>query len=269
MGSNLKTLDMELPHASNPNNNETDVNTLRLKFKRKKSVWRFRDKSKGVFEQLATLAEELEKNNKELLSQKFDLLTQRKEDQEKLDTAVSEIEKLKETVKALKADNLKKETEMMYMQMKGQRLKQENTSMRISLEEMEDQNISMKISIEELEAVARMDADMEVDIVEKLEAINARWMDKVNSLERKVGSQDLVRTWPSPRSVASSSFRVGVDKVNTLDRTPGSKDLVRTWPSPGFAASSSSRVGVDKVCTLERSVARAGTKNRRLTLPRN
>merc|ERR1712112_62905 len=267
MGSNLKTLDMELPHASNPNNNETDVNTLRLKFKRKKSVWRFRDKSKGVFEQLATLAEELEKNNKELLSQKFNLLTQRKEDQEKLDTAVSEIDKLKETVKALKADNLKKETEMMYMQMKEQRMKQENTSMRISLEEMEDENTSMKISIEELEAVARMDADMEVDIVEKLEAINARWMDKVSSLERKVGSKDLGRTWPSPTFAASSSFRVGVDKVNTLDRTPGSKDLVRTWPSPGFATSS--RVEVDKVCTLERSVARAGSKNRRLTLPRN
>merc|ERR1712112_3017 len=220
MGSNLKTLDMELPHASNPNNNETDVNTLRLKFKRKKSVWRFRDKSKGVFEQLATLAEELEKNNKELLSQKFDLLTQRKEDQEKLDTAASEIEKLKQTVKALKADNLKKETEMMYMQMKGQRLKQENTS--------------MKISLEELEAVTRMDADMGVDIVEKQAAINAGWMDKVSSLERKVGSKELVRTWPSPGSVASSSCRVGVDNVSTL----------------------------------ERSVAKAGSKNRRLTLPR-
>merc|ERR1712112_82463 len=252
MGSNLKTLDMELPHAHNPNNNETDVNSLRLKFKRKKSVWRFRDKSKGVFEQLATLTEELEKNNKELLNQKFDLLTQRKADQEKIDMASSEIEKLKQTVKALKADNLKKETEMMYMQMKGQRLKQENTSMRISLE-----------------AVARMDADMEMDIVEKQAAINARWMDKVNSLERKVGSKDLVRTWPSPGSMTSSSCIVGVEKVNTLDRTPGSKDLVRTWPNPGSVASFSSRVGVDKVNTLERSVARAGTKNRRLTLPRN
>merc|ERR1712112_501467 len=157
MGSNLKTLDMELPHAHNPNNNETDVNSLRLKFKRKKSVWRFRDKSKGVFEQLATLTEELEKNNKELLNQKFDLLTQRKADQEKIDMASSEIEKLKQTVKALKADNLKKETEMMYMQMKEQRLKQENTS--------------MKISLEELEAVTRMDADMGVDIVEKQAAI--------------------------------------------------------------------------------------------------
>ena len=123
----------------------------------------------------------------------------------------------------------------MYMQMKGQRLKQENTSMRISLEEMEDQNTSMKISIEELEAVARMDADMEVDIVEKQAAINARWMDKVNSLERKVGSKDLGRTWPSPGSVGISSSRVGVDKVNTL----------------------------------ERGVARARSKNRRLTLPRS
>merc|ERR1712096_518505 len=228
--SNPKNLDMELPLASNSNNNETDVNALRLRFKRKKSVWRFRDKSKAVFEQLATLAEELEKNNKELLSQKFDLLTQRKEDQENIEKAASEIGKLKQTVKALKADNLKKETEMMYMQMKGQRLKQENTSMRISLEEMEDENTSMKMSIEELEAVARMDADMEMDIVEKQADINARWMDKVSSLERRAGSKDLVRTWPSPGSVASSTSRVRVDKVNTL----------------------------------ERSVAKAGSKNRRL-----
>merc|ERR1719186_990236 len=116
----------------------------------------------------------------------------------------------------MKGQRLKQENTS--MQMKGQRLKQENTSMRISIGELQDQNTSVKISIEELEAVARMDADMEMDIVEKQAAINARWMDKVSSLERKVGSKDLGRAWPSPGSVASFNSRVGVDKVNTLER---------------------------------------------------